>query len=333
MQTETFITIRHFYIAIILFAGLILVLISLMLYMMQQKKRKAARQKQLQALFKDWLVNIILQETAEPHHHFEVPEAFRSLLHQPFARKGLLYELLRLKTNLTGQSGSNLVKLYAQLQLANISAHKMRDKRWYRKAKGIQELAVMEQQQYAGEISTLINHRHPIVRMEAQIALVFLQQYEGLRFFENLVYPLTEWHQIKLLQLLAPEPIPSEQIILNWLGSENPSVVQFTLKLIGEQHASHFQPQVIACLSHPDEAVRQQAITYLAEIPSAPAATALRNLYHSESNKSLQMTILTGLMKTGTMHDLPFLQELQTAPDEGIRFAADKTIRHLQEQA
>nr|WP_255481300.1 HEAT repeat domain-containing protein [Pontibacter sp. Tf4] len=169
--------------------------------------------------------------------------------------------------------------------------------------------------------------------MEAQIALVYLQQYDGLSFFENLKYPLTEWHQIKLLQLLANHPIPSETIVTSWLNSTNPSVVQFTLKLIAEQHATQFQNEVIACLSHPDDAVRRQAIGCLGEIPSAPAANALRARYTNESSKVLQLTILSGLMKTGTAGELPFLQELQLAQDESVRLAALKTIQHLQQQA
>ncbi|NEM98422.1 HEAT repeat domain-containing protein [Pontibacter burrus] len=331
-QLARFTSIELFFIAISVLATIIITLIGAMLYIMLAKKNISNREAQLQQQFKYWLVSIILQD-ADKQQRFEIPEDIKPLVHRRFARKALLAELIRLKNDLSGQSGDNLIKLYNELQLDRLSAYDMRNGRWFEKAKGIQELAVMEQKAYIDEIYPLANHRHPMVRMEAQIALVYLLQYEGLSFFENLKYPLTEWHQIKLLQLLANQPISSETIVTSWLNSPNPSVVQFTLKLIAEQHATQFQNDVISCLSHPDDAVRRQAIACLGEIPSEPAATALRTHYTNESCKVLQLTILSGLMKTGTAGELPFLQELQLAPDESVRLAAMKTMQHLQQQA
>lgn len=250
LQAETLVQPRHFYAAVALFSGLILVLIITMLFIMLIKKKAIIQQKQLQLQFKDWLVGVILEETDEHHQGFEVPESIQGLLRLSFVSQELLQELKRLRNSLSGQPGENLEKLYRQLGLSELSARNLRSSRWYSKAKGIQELAVMNQVEFAEGIFPLTNHRHPVVRMEAQVALVFLKQYEGLGFFENLVYLLTDYHQVKLLQLLASQPIPSEKVISRWLRSSNASVVQFTLKLIGEQHAGNFQDEVIDCLCH-----------------------------------------------------------------------------------
>lgn len=303
-----------------------------MLVIMLGKKRLVIRQKQLQAQLKHWLVSIILQEPETSKVTFDIPESIARIVQGGFARRVLLEELVQLKNNLSGQSGDNLQQLYQQLRLDRLSAQYMRSNRWYFKAKGIQELAAMQQTAYQEEIYALTQHSDAMVRMEAQIAMVYLQGYQGLAFFDHLEYPLNEWHQVKLLQLLASQPIPSPDMIKGWLISKNASVIQFALKLIREQHASQFQQDVIACLSHPDELVRSQAIACLGEIPSAPAALALRTHYTSENSKTLQHHILAELMKTGTSHDLPFLQQLRISPDEGVRLAVEKTIRHLQEQ-
>jgi hypothetical protein len=332
LHAEAYIRPGHFYTAVALFSGLILALIAGMGVILIRKNRRALRKKQLQGKFQDWLVGIILEETDAQHPGFAVPEDIRLVLQQGFARQELLQELKQLKYSLSGQPGQNLEKLYRQLGLAELSARSLRSRRWHRKARGIQELAAMNQAGFVAEIYPLTNHRHPVVRMEAQIALVFLQQYQGLGFFEDLVYPLTRWHQMKLLQLLASQPIPSAADIIRWLQSTNVSVVQFTLMLIGEQHAGNFQQEVIACLHHPDETIRQQAIACLGEIPSTQASQALRDLFCREPGKSLQMAILAELIKTGTDRDLPFLQELRRAPDAEIRLAAEKTLVHLQSQ-
>ncbi|MFC6997795.1 HEAT repeat domain-containing protein [Rufibacter roseus] len=332
LQTETLVSPRFFYIAIAVTSAMIFMLVVAMLLLLLLKNGSTKRQKRLQAQFKDWLVGIVLEETEEHHHKFEVPQEIKDLLKNSFARQVLLQELKNLKQSLSGQPGENLEKLYRQLGFRTISYNNLHSSHWHLKARGIQELAVMHQTDLIYEIIPLTNHKHPGVRMEAQIAMVFLKQYEGLQFFENLLYPLTEWHQVKLLQLLASYPIPSEETIVKWLHSSNNSVVQFALKLIGEQHASYFQEEVIACLSHKDEVVRRQAIACLGEIPSAPAATALTKLFSHETSKDLQMTILAELLKTGTADEIPFLHELKQTEDIDIKMAADRAIHFLKNQ-
>jgi hypothetical protein len=332
LQAEAFIHFGFLYSAMVFFIGLILVFFAMMLFILVRKRWIVNRKKQLHRQFKDWLVGIILEETDAQQPGFEVPEKIRVLLQKRFARQQLLQELKQLKSSLSGNPAENLEKLYLQLGLVAISARSLRSRRWYRKAQGIQELAVMNQSGFAAEIYPFTQHRHPVVRMEAQIAMVYFHQYQGLRFFESLVYPLTEWHQVKLLQLMASQALPPEEVITRWLQSPNATVVQFTIKLIGEQHAGSFQNEVIACLSHPNENIRRQAIACLGDIPSEPAAKALRDLFSRETSKNLQIGILAGLTNTGAADDLPFLQELLEVQDTDIRLAAEKTLLHLQRQ-
>ncbi len=318
-----------FYVAVGVFTGVILILIVCMVGILLQKKRKDIRRKHIKAQVQDWLVGIILEEPDENHQSFLVPENIQTLLKQNLAKEELLHELKLLKKGVSGQPGKNIEMLYRQLGLNNISVARLRDRQWHVIAKGIQDLAIMNQLDYEQEIFAFTNHQHPIVRMEAQIALVFLHQYQGLRFFENLVYPLTEWHQVKLLELLVSHPISSREDVCRWLQSPNTSVVQFALKLIGAQHAGDFLNEVIACLSRPEEIIRQHAISCLGEIPSTVAAKALRQLFAQETSRNLQMTILSEIVKTGTHDELDFLRQLQKTADPNIRLLANKALLHL----
>ncbi len=329
LNSVTLISPAIFYLAIGVFTGIILILIVCMVGILIQENRKALRRKSIQMQVKDWLVGIVLEEPDETHQRFLVPEDIQALLKKSFAREELLQELKLLKKGLSGQPGKNMEMLYQQLGLDKISIARLRSRRWNMIAKGVQDLAMMNQVVHEQEIFALTNHRHPVVRMEAQIAMVFLHQYQGLRFFENLIYPLTEWHQVKLLELLSNYPIPSEEDVCLWLQSSNASVVQFTLKLIGEQHAGNFLNEVIACLSRPEEIIRQQAISCLGEIPSTPAAQALLQTFNQETNKNLRMAVLTEIMKTGTNNELPFLRQLQKTADPDIRILANKALLHL----
>lgn len=329
LQAEVFISPGFLYVAIAVTTGLIFLLVVSLLVLLLVKNSRSLKQKELQHQFKDWLVGIILEETDVDHLEFEVPHDIRKLLKNSFARQVLLQELKGLKQSLSGQPSENLEKLYRQLNLQTISCGSLQRRLWHLKSKGIQELAAMNQQGVTQDLFLLTNHKHPNVRMEAQIAMVVLKQYEGLQLFENLVYPLTEWHQIKLLQLLAHQPIPSEAAIVRWLHSSNYSVVQFALKLIGEQHALYFQEEVIACLYHTDETVRRQAIICLGYIPSARASASLKRLFACEPHKDLQLVILNELIRSGAIDDLLFLQTLQENTDIDIKLAADRATYYL----
>jgi hypothetical protein len=305
--------------------GLLLVFFGMMLLILIRKNWITSRQKQLQRRFKGWLVDIILEESAE-QAEFWVPDNIRALLRSRFARQQLLQELKQLKSSLSGKPAENLEKLYLQLGLAALSARSLRSSKWYRKAQGIQELAVMNQPGFAPEIYPFTQHPHPVVRMEAQLALVCFRQEQGLRFFESLVYPLTEWHQLKLLQLMSSQPLPPAAMISCWLQSANVTVVQFTLRLIGQQRAGTYQQEVIACLRHPSEIIRRQALVCLGDLSPELAAKALRDLFKQEERKNLP----TGLPHAGAADDLPFLQELLAVPDADIRLVAEKALLHLQ---
>ncbi|MCC9168406.1 HEAT repeat domain-containing protein [Pontibacter harenae] len=304
-----------------------------MVILLLRKKYQVKKQYFIQQALQEWLVDIILEEQKENHLAFDVPRPVSNLLQKPFAKMELLQELKRLKSSLSGQPGQNIEQLYVQLELDKLSVQSLQSTIWYDKVKGIQELAMMNQMVYSHDILLLTNHPHPEVRMEAQIAMVCFHQYEGLRFFENMRYSLTQWHQLKLLGFLANHPLPAEEIVCTWLQSANASVVQFTLKLIGEQHASNYQHMVIACLGHPEEVIRRQAISCLGEIPSDSSTQALQQVFFAEPNKYLQLAILAEFIRSDEKVDPYFLKELALTEDVDVRLAANKVIfqKQLQE--
>jgi hypothetical protein len=185
--------------------------------------------------------------------------------------------------------------------------------------------------QYCESVSilNLTNHSHPIVRMEAQTAIVHLQKYKGLSFLNTLTYPLTEWHQVNLLQLLAQQPLVSVPGISNWLQSCNASVVQFALKLIGEQHAEEFCGEVINLLYDNNINVRRCAILCLGEILSGEAIDALKKHFPNEKIKELKLCIISQLQKSNMESEFQFFLDLQLNKDTDIKLASHNTILDL----
>jgi hypothetical protein len=289
-----------------------------------QRKRRA-----IATELEPWIMDIILDGSGGSDQAFEIPDDVQRLLQKKLARKVLLRELMKIKKSLSGISADNIEKIYSQLSLQDISQHRLNNKHWHVKAKGIQELATMNQQESAERILQLTNDKDNMVRMEAQTAMVRFQGYKGLQFFDTLTYPLTEWHQVNILHLLASQPLMEDVGIKNWLQSTNASVVQFSLKLISEQHASEFYDEVVKCLQHPDEMVRREAILCMGQIPSSAAASELSAHFKQEDNKNLRINIINEFIKTGSADDLAFLQPLQEEEDVDIRLAANRTVLYL----
>ncbi|MEO6231218.1 MAG: hypothetical protein ABJB11_22105 [Ferruginibacter sp.] len=320
---------EYLYFFIIFFSFIALVLVVCMLLIVLQKKSANLLNTTITNQLEEWLMDVILEDAAEGHQ-FVLPTKIRLLLQTTLAKKVLLNELVKVKKSLSGVSGSNLEALYNQQSLYNISIKRLSSKKWHIKALGIQELAIMNYQQSKEMITTLTNDADAMVRMEAQTGMVRLMGYKGLQFFDNLAYPLSEWHQLNILCLLAHQPITEETGIYNWLNSPNASVVQFALKLIAEQHAIELHDDVVKCLNHSSEVVRKEAVLCLGQLPSFAAAEELNMHYKKEADKNIQLCIIHEFQKTGSDLDLPFLQPLQLTEDVDINLAAKRTVLYLQ---
>lgn len=318
----------YLYLAIALFVFITLVLVVCMIVVMLKKKTAAAIRSTIAGQLENWIMDIIL-ENAPAEKDFEIPATIRILLHAKIAKKVLLDELVSVKKSLSGVSGLNVERVYHQLDLCSLSLNKLASHHWHIKAKGIQELAIMNENRFIENIFSLTNNKDLMVRMEAQTAMVRMEGYKGLAFFESLTYPLSEWHQLNLLYLLANHPVTESEDVKNWLHSSNPSVVQFGLKLIAEQHASQFHQDVVTCLTHPGETVRKEAILCLGQLPSLEAAEELNQHYNSETDKNLRICIINEFQKTGSDIDLPFLESLQFTDDADINLAANKSVLYL----
>ncbi|MEO6547073.1 MAG: HEAT repeat domain-containing protein [Ferruginibacter sp.] len=311
------------------FAILIVVLVAGILLTMFRKKIISEKRSTIVGQLEDWIMEVVLDDV-EVGKTFEIPAMIGKILKIQLAKRVLLRKLMELKKSLSGVSGENIQRVYQQLNLQEISLKRLNSRYWHIKARGLQELAVMHQDAFHEKVFKFTNDEVNMVRMEAQISMVRLQGYKGLQFFDILSYPLSEWHQLNLLSLLGHLPLSNEAGILNWLQSSNISVIQFSLKLIGEQHAVEFHDEVIKCLSHPHVIVRREAILCLGQMPSNEAAIALKAHFENEPDRNLRMILIQILTKTGSHLDLPFLQPLQNADDEDIKLVANRSVLYLQ---
>ena len=307
----------------------ILALIAGILFLMMQKEQRQQRKKHISALLEDWLAGIVLDDDLKSQH--AVPEDVQLLLKAKKNRLILLDELVTLKKNLSGGAAANLERLYNQLALDLLSIEKVGSRKWHVKAKGVQELAIMKQQQHLRKIYRYVNHPNIYVRMEVQAGLVQYWGAKGLRFLNYLTYPLTEWQQQKLLHFLLQHSALHDLPVQKWLSSSNFSVVQFALKYIGEQQELRFYKEVKDCLDHAEEKVRLQAITCLERL-SLDDTTEVFACYFSRCSKECQVAILQAFQKIGTAEDFCFLNDCTSDNDPLIKLAAIKALQEIDQR-
>jgi HEAT repeat protein len=308
---------------------LVLILIFMILVMMAWKRRQSSRHKRISLRFSIWLTEIVLEEF-ENNHMFVIPHHIDRLLSKPGTREVLLEELITLKKSLNGSAGQNLRRLYKQLQLDELSVQKLYSKYWHLKAKGMQELAMMDQRQHFSTIRKYLNDPHPYIRMEAQTALVRYHGFRGLYFLNKMSYSLTEWQQLNLLQLLLNQPAAAAMNIGKLLHSPNSSAIQFALRLITEQHDAGYYDVVATCLHHTDDKVKKQAVYCLGELATQQTASLLITECMQYS-KEIQLAVLHVLEKIGSIAELDFLHKHGLSNDADIRLTCMKAIQAIKQ--
>ncbi len=290
----------------------------------QQKKTK------LRSVFSDLIAETTLCESEEERrmilHQFLRQNT--ALIQQPFPRKVLIREIVRTKDNISGIAAENLRWLYETLDLDQDTLQRFSSKEWHRKASAIQQLAEMQQSKHLVKIYRETNNKNHLIRTEAQIAVVKLIGFKGLRFLNIVSHTVSQWQQLALISQLQEAEMEEEKIE-QWLHSKNESVVQFALRLIEVFKCYSLHDAAVRSLQHASSNVRLQALQVLKEISNDSTMTVL--LEHFEgASKEEQLAILAMLKELGAGdRELSFLTTLLQYSDEAVRYRAMYLIQQI----
>jgi hypothetical protein len=235
-----------------------------------------------------------------------IPKGLTQHLPNKNFRKILIQKLIAVKLNMSGAASENLSRLFRQFKFDKQILKMLNSSSWYKMASAIQQIGIMELDEYKHRLFEFVDHERGLIRVEAQNAILKFYGFEGLRFLDNASYPITEWQQIKLLDQLASLHTENFTGIEVWLESKNDTIVLFALKLVKNYHRFELFDQVVVCLRHKNPKVRQQAIKVLKDLPSEHSAAILIDIYFSETANN-QLAILNALESVSTDAEIPFL--------------------------
>lgn len=313
----------------ILFWLAMFIMVMGILILHRRKQMKEEEREEMRIYFISILQDVIWSDADAEDNLSLLPDDFQKLLENELYRNWFIEDLIATKKNLSGMATKNLEKLYDELGLQETSFKKLKDIKWHVKALGIQELYMMENTRYLPEIFELTRHPNEFVRAEAQVGMIFLKEFEGLVFLDNLELPVSEWDQIRLLNHLSHVTYESMGNVGLWLQSSNNSVVMFALKFVGVYHLFNFQKEVTACLQHPNKEIKLQTLEVLKAVYTDNTDESIVEVYDTFVQSSLRIKALETLKVIGNNDLLPFLQRELRSENKDIKFAAASAIAHI----
>ncbi len=252
-------------------------------------------------------------------------ETTNKLLKNAHYRQCCINEIIKTKKALSGSSSIRLKTLYELLKLDEDSFYKLTSLRWMKKAKGIQELSIMEQVKYGKNIFRLTTHKNETVRNEAQCGLVSYYGFLGLRFLNVTIHPISEWQQIQLLNNLSAAKTENTAMLVRWLKSDIESVVIFSIKLACFYNNYEVYGAVMQSLTHSSEKIKLHALKYLGKMPAEDTADSIIKEY-STGNKIFRLAVINTLKDIGNIQQIPFLLIELNDKDNDVKAAAAKAL-------
>ncbi len=292
-------------------------------------KNISVRRKQLAPIISNFLFYGEDASKEEKYEYIELKVEMREFIKDPINRSVLREILLDLQRDLTGDARLRLLALYQEFDLHLDAYQKLNSWRWEKVSKGIVELTQMQVEQAYTFIKKYINHKRSVVRRQAQIATVSLK-HEGIaHFLDTNKYAISEWQQIKILEILKDQVdfIPPQ--FSAWLTSKNKDVVLFSLRLIRHYNQTDANSSVIELLKHKDDEIKQAAIECIKEFGITEAIPMLRAAF-GRSKQATKISILDALGTLGTEKIIPYLFEInKKEPNFNIKSKALSSINAI----
>lgn len=318
---------------VLLFAGLGMVYLLLIFRMRNRisARREAVRlqKRELAPMISNFLFYRHDSDEEDRETYIRMKIEIRELLKVPLNREVMTEVLMDLRLDVAGDARERLFRLFQDLGLDADSFRKLESWRWERVSQGILELTEMQVEKAFPFIRKFVNDRRGVIRKQAQLATVMLRE-EGISYFlDTARYRISEWQQLKLLEILRQREAYIPPRFRAWLTSENRDVVLFALRLIRFYRQNDAERALVTLLRHRNQVVRAAALECIRDFRFHSALEPIKALY-PKSGEELKLLILDTLGVIGTETELPFLEKCATRDGNFIvRSKARAVMNHL----
>ena len=166
---------------------------------------------------------------------------------KPFNRKILLEQILMMKKHISGTDASVLENFYKKLGFEKEALKRLKKRQWHLRLAALDELILMEITAINSIFLQMTKDKNQLVRVSAIRALIL----RGGDWQPTLIrynYPLSAWEQYQICDALSRRQAIQLPDFTPLLESLNPTVVQFSLKMIKQFHCFDAVPSVMPFL-------------------------------------------------------------------------------------
>ncbi|ADV51370.1 hypothetical protein Celal_4128 [Cellulophaga algicola DSM 14237] len=245
----------------------------------------------------------------EKKSYIQKKVAIRELIKDPENEKVLTEILLDLKKDVSGDTRKQLFKLYKDLNLEIRAFEKLKSWKWQKISQAMFELTQMQVAESYSFISGFINDKRSVIRKQAEISSVTLDS-KGISYFlDTTVYQISEWQQLKILEVLSNYEDFKPPRFYKWLTSKNKHVVLFSLRLIKHYDQDDSRGSIIALIRHRNSNIKLEAIHCIKQFYMEEAKPTLKAAFwHNKTN--IKLAILDTLAEFGDKEEILFLLDV-----------------------
>ncbi len=247
---------------------------------------------------------------SEKTDYVQLKLEIRQLLKDKFNRKVLVEIFLDLKKDISGEANLCLSHLYRNLGLHLYAFDALKSRRWVKISRGIQELNELHIEEGYGFIKTFINDRRGVIRKQAQLAIVSLK-HEGISYFlDTNKFPISEWQQLKLMDVLRNLKDFQPPRFRRWLTSKNKYVVLFALRLLKFYKQNDANASLIELVKHRNEQIKIEAIDCIREFCVFEGLDTMKSVFW-RCSPEIKILLLDAIANLGTDKDITFLKDVE----------------------
>ncbi|WP_158979100.1 HEAT repeat domain-containing protein [Cellulophaga sp. L1A9] len=233
----------------------------------------------------------------------------RELIKDVENEKVLTEILLDLKKDVSGDTRKQLFKLYKDLNLEIRAFEKLKSWKWQKISQAMFELTQMQVAESYDFISGFINDKRSVIRKQAEISSVTLD-HNGISYFlDTTVYQISEWQQLKILEVLSNHEDFDPPRFYKWLTSKNKHVILFALRLIKHYDQDDSRASIIALMRHKNSSIKLEAINCIKQFYFVEAKPALKTVFW-KNRTNVKLAILDTLAEIGDKAELSFLLDV-----------------------
>lgn len=297
---------------------------------MAREQDLSNRKRELTPLIRNYLLQQVESAKENESDLLWMKMEIRNFLNNPLDRKVITEIMLEVQRDGLPETRNQISALYQYFGLHHRALRQLESRKWDKVSRAISELTEMQVRQAYDAIKEHVNSKNSVVRKQAQLATVQLKE-EGIQFFLDTVrYPISQWQQVKILEILTSKSKFTVPRFRDWLVSENQDVVLFALSLIRVFRQMDASQALLMFLNHKSERIQVAAVECIGDFKYDPARWSLRSRYEKAST-DLKIHILDALQAIGNSGDISWLDQ-QASLDSSflVRSKARLVVNALQ---